>query len=1066
LLACRLSSLDSDFLSRSQKGSGLLAAEKRCWTAQVFMTRAFFSAQVKISVNRGPVMYFANFAKTILSQLKWLVAIAIMVAPLHSGAQIAVGPNTEGNTSGANCSLQEAIYATEFGSNIALDQTDPDDTYNTGCSDPSGAWNTIVLPGGTLKFTKFWDGDAHNPFGPTATPIIFKAITIQGNGTTLQYAWTAASPTTRHFRLFAVGEASISPTSGVLTSGTYSGTGNLTLQNVYITGFNVKGGDGAGGGGGGLGAGGAIYVGSLSSGVVSLTVQNSTFANNSATGGNGGGGSFGGGGGLNGNGGHSTYPAVGGGGGGGARGDGGDSGLNACAPNDYRCESGGGGGGTVFSGGNATGDPNNNEPGPGGYLCGGSGGGPGVIHNGFVTNIDGQDGTCPGGGGGGGAYNNYFLGGDGVGGSGAYGGGGAGGPKDGGNGGFGGGGGDSSGGICPVGGTCGHGGFGGGGADGEPGGKFGGNGGACTGSHDCGGGGGGALGGSIFNASGTVVIQNSTFYGNAVLRGVGGDTGVDNGGDGGGAIFTYHGSLTVQNSTISGNAASGAGGGIETVLNGTFVLQNTIIANNGAQECITGGFVNTAGSAANLITNNFDCTAVTLTSDPQLEPLQVNSPGNTPTMAIQYGVSPAIDAGDDSTALATDQRGVTRPQGAHSDIGAYEAPPPSADLSITKGISSSTAQPGDTITYTLTVRNAGPNTANNVSVSDTLPTSYLTFVSCTENTGTGTCTYSGGTVSVTYASMAASASSTVTINTTVNTGATDGVSVGNNASVSASDPTDPNTANNTSANVFFTVHNKADLAVTKSVSSTSPYWPATGIEVGDPLTYTITLTNKGPYDAKSVVLSDSAPAGVTFTGCAASVGTCVWSSSSASLSLSSFTNASVATLTIQAKLNFGVADGSTITNTGSVTSTTNDPDPTNNASSASFTALNKADLFLTQSVGKLMNQQLTYTVTVKNLGPYQAKQLLLNDAMPNGAKFVSVAAGPWTCTPLPLNSTGTLSCTVSTLTLNATDSLSFTVKVTTTGKNITNTATVGAATFDPNLANNTATLLAKSGAGK
>ena len=1022
-------------------------------------------------------MNFVTFAKAFRSQLGWaivMVAATAIVAPPRSIAQIAVGPNTEGNTSGSNCSLQEAIYATEFGSNIALDQTDPDDTYYTGCSDPSGAWNVIVLPGGTLNFTKFWDGDAHNPFGPTATPIIFKTITIQGNGTTLQWAWTAASPTSGHFRLFAVGEASITPTSGVLTSGPYSGTGNLTLQDVYIKGFNVKGGNGAGGGGGGLGAGGAIYVGAVSPSIPSLTVENSTFANNSATGGNGGGGSFGGGGGLNGNGGHSTYPAVGGGGGGGARGDGGDGGLNACAPNDFRCESGGGGGGTVFSGGNATGDPNNNEPGPGGYLCGGSGGGPGVIHNGYVTNVDGQNGdeTCPGGGGGGGAYNNYFLGGDGVGGSGAFGGGGAGGPGGGGNGGFGGGGGSGDGtGNCSVGGTCSHGGFGGGGADNQPGGKFGGNGGACNGSNDCGGGGGGALGGAIFNGSGIVVVQNSTFYGNAVLRGVGADTGVDNGGDGGGAIFSYHGSLTVQNSTIDSNAASGAGGGIETVLNGTFVLQNTIISNNGAQECITGGLVNTAGSAANLITANSSCPAATVTFDPQLGPLKVNLPGDTPTMAIQYGVSPAVDAGDDSVvsanaALQTAQNGLSRPQGAHSDIGAYEAPPPSADLSITKAVSSSTAQPGDTITYTLSISNAGPNTANNVSVSDTLPTSYVTFASCTESTGTGTCSVTAGVVTVSYASLAKSASSTVTINTTVNTGVTDGVSVGNNASINASDPTDPNTANNTSATVYFTVHNKADLAVTKSVSSTSPYFPATGIEVGDSLTYTVTLTNKGPYDAKSVVLSDSAPAGVTFTGCTASGGTCVWSASSASLSLSSFTNASVATLTIQAKLNFGVADGSTITNTASVTSTTNDPDPTNNSGSASFTALNKADLFLTQSVGKLMNQQLTYTVSVKNLGPYQAKQLLLNDAMPNGTKFVSVAPGPWTCTPLPVNSTGTLSCTVSTLSLNAIDSLSFTVKVTTTGKNITNAATVGAATFDPNLVNNTATLVTKSGAGK
>src|SRR5436309_2658910 len=77
------------------------------------------------------------------------------------------------------------------------------------------------------------------------------------------------------FRMFAVGQASIS-----VNGNTYSGTGNLTLQDVYIKNFKVKGGDGADGGGGGLGAGGAIYVGKVSSGVPALTIQNSTFDGN------------------------------------------------------------------------------------------------------------------------------------------------------------------------------------------------------------------------------------------------------------------------------------------------------------------------------------------------------------------------------------------------------------------------------------------------------------------------------------------------------------------------------------------------------------------------------------------------------------------------------------------------------------------------------------------------------------------------------------------------------------------------------------------------------------------
>ena len=226
----------------------------------------------------GPRLRSLRLTSVLFSALLAVTALA----PQRGAAQIHVDTSNPVNVAADHCSLQEAIYATEFGSNVALDQTDPDDTYNTGCSDSSGAWNVIDLPGGNLTFTTFWGGDAHNPFGATATPIIFKAITIRGHGTILQPAAGAGN-----FRLFAIGQASISPTTGVVTTGTYSGTGSLTLQDVDVSGFKMKGGDGACGSGGGLGAGGAIYIGKVSSGTPALTIENSTFAGNQAIGGNG-----------------------------------------------------------------------------------------------------------------------------------------------------------------------------------------------------------------------------------------------------------------------------------------------------------------------------------------------------------------------------------------------------------------------------------------------------------------------------------------------------------------------------------------------------------------------------------------------------------------------------------------------------------------------------------------------------------------------------------------------------------------------------------------------------------
>src|SRR5215469_4838246 len=162
-----------------------------------------------------------------------------------------------------------------------------------------------------------------------------------------------------------------------------------------------------------------------------------------------------------------------------------------------------------------------------------------------------------------------------------------------------------------------------------------------------------------------------------------------NGGDSGAAIFSLNGSLTVENATISDNFATGAGGGVVVVadplgtsasVSASFRLFNTIISRNGSRECILegtpppvgGSNVGTvdANGSGNLILDNDGCPGVAVTTDPQLAALAVDkrSKTGTPTLALPAG-STAVDAGDDGHILATDQRGITRPQGPHTDIG-------------------------------------------------------------------------------------------------------------------------------------------------------------------------------------------------------------------------------------------------------------------------------------------------------------------------------------------------------------------------------------------------------------
>lgn len=564
------------------------------------------------------------------------LAFVIGAARPVVGAVIPVTTVQQKISSSGGCSLQEAIYSANYDASVAIKFVGTNPVLIPTQCVPGSGDDSIVLPAGAVfKLSNIVD-DVDNPTGPTATPIIFSNITLFAYGAILERTGT------KNFRLFAIHPM-----------------GRLTIKKAHIRNFFAQGGSGGEGGGGGLGAGGAIYV--MNGGLV---IEASTFNGNIAQGGAGRHGLSGGGGGLGGNGGVQCYNAVnrGGTGGGGSRGNG-----STCGG-----PSGGGGGGTLTNALFKT---------PG-YSCGGSGGDSG----------NGQAGQCPGGGGGGGGE--HFTGSVSYdGGNGEYGGGGGGGVYEGGGtgarGGFGGGGGAS--GFAGVfGEDGGNGGFGGGGGaghygditDGNPGngGFFGGNG------RSEAGGGGAGLGGAIFNDRGIVVITNSTFTQNGAYGGMA-PPGAPEGRAGGGAIFSRNGQLTIQNATISGNESFvGLGGGVMVAQDSPtaptlFVLQNTIIANNGEAECAVTGSSIAGAFAGNLITQNATnqimrehtfaaCPGVVSTADPQLGLLTLND-GPTPTMAISTN-SPAWNTADFGTSLGFDQRGQHRPAFGGVDIGAFE----------------------------------------------------------------------------------------------------------------------------------------------------------------------------------------------------------------------------------------------------------------------------------------------------------------------------------------------------------------------------------------------------------
>src|SRR5215216_536112 len=206
-------------------------------------------------------------------------------------------------------------------------------------------------------------------------------------------------------------------------------------------------------------------------------------------------------------------------------------------------------------------------------------------------------------------------------------------------------------------------------------------------------------GGAIYSRS-VLAITNSTFVNNTAFSG--GAVSLD-----GGLFLNPESSRRIVNSTFVSNqadAASGLGGAVYISGSGnTFpnpaenipVLANNTFSENGAHsggalyswgsltitnnifanstsggDCVTYSLGGTVSGSHNLIENGPACSGVPfIWGDPMLSPLSDNG-GPTLTMALLPG-SPAIDGGT-AICAPTDQRGVTRPQGAACEIGAYE----------------------------------------------------------------------------------------------------------------------------------------------------------------------------------------------------------------------------------------------------------------------------------------------------------------------------------------------------------------------------------------------------------
>ncbi len=320
-----------------------------------------------------------------------------------------------------------------------------------------------------------------------------------------------------------------------------------------------------------------------------------------------------------------------------------------------------------------------------------------------------------------------------------------------------------------------------------------------------------------------------------------------------------------------------------------------------------------------------------------------------------------------------------------------------ADLQISKTPDPSLVIAGTLVTYTMIITNAGPGAALNVQVVDPLP-SGLTPVRI--HSSQGLC--SDGVCNLGFMPFDG-APSTAAIEVTALTDASiiSGTTLLNTAFVQSSQP-DPTPSNNVATGAI-TLTNEADLAVSKADLQD----PA---DAGDIVAYTIHITNTGPSRAINVVISDILPINTTFvsgTGCTESGGviTCLMGDLDAGASATQFL-----TLRLSASMT------GAFTNIVHVSSDTPDPNLNNNTATETTAIRQVADLSLTKSANRntvIAGQTITYTLTVHNAGPTDARDVILTDTLPAGVTYIHASPAPnsgpnplvWHLPDLPVGAT-------------------------------------------------------------
>lgn len=484
----------------------------------------------------------------------------------------------------------------------------------------------------------------------------------------------------------------------------------------------------------------------------------------------------------------------------------------------------------------------------------------------------------------------------------------------------------------------------------------------------------------------------------------------------------------------------------QTVKNGGPAAAATITYTNALPANTT--FVSLSGPAGWTCSNvTFTCTIATLAANA------------TANFTFVVKVNATAVSGSTITDAASVSTTTSDPNSANNSASASVLVSASADLSVTNSPAPVPVQAGGNITYTQVVTNAGPGAATSASFTETIPAN-TTFVSLSPVPSGWSCTVPAvggtGTITCTNTSFApGTASFPVIVKVTAGTSA--GTTIIDTATISSA-TTDPNSANNsaTASDVVASAA-QSDLIVTNSAAPTS-------VTAGSNITYTQSVTNKGPAVASALTFSEATPPNTNFQSITTPAGwTCTTPAIGAAGTITCTDGSSLAVnasaaFTLVLQVNAATASGTSIADTATAMASNIVPGLTTNTATAtvSVASATSADMAIVKTATPASTvpegDSLVYTLTVTNNGPATATNVTVSDPLPTSVTFLSVSSTVGSCS----QAGGTVTCQLGTMANAATATVSI-ITMTAAPGVVANTATVSADQTDPTSGNNSST---------